>query len=157
MPWSWSMINFGATPSSFASSWTRVFPAISATPFDRLRSLPPLAQESTEPRDRLGRRHGMDSERLGPAAPPHARGRTRASPTEVGSAPAASPLGIGLKQPVRPPYDPEQLRLGSSPPAAETGPDRRTSAHRSPPSPGAGSAGSASPTGASAALPGSAV
>src|SRR5262245_21401262 len=156
MPWSWSMINFGATLSSFASSWTRVFPAISATPFDRLRSLLPLAQESTEPRDRLGRRHGMDSERLGPPAPPHALRQTCLSPTEIGSASADPPLGIGLDQPVHPPDDPEQLRLGASPTAAEAGPYRRTSAHRSTPSPGAGSAGIASPTGASAALPGSA-
>jgi hypothetical protein len=41
--WSWSMIIFGATPSSFASSCTLVFPAMSATPLDHLRSVLPLA------------------------------------------------------------------------------------------------------------------
>src|SRR5262245_57877409 len=125
MPWSWSMIIFGATPSSFASSWTRVFPAISATPFDRLRSPLPLAQEPAQPGDRLGRRHRRDSERLGPAAPPHTLRQTCLSPAQIGSAPPSVPAGIRLHVSIRRANDPEQLRLGAGPPAPETGPDRR--------------------------------
>src|SRR4029450_9520627 len=101
MPWGWPMIIFGATPSSSASSWTRVFPAISATPFDRLRSPLPLAQEPAQPGDHLGRRHPRDSDSLGPAAPPHTLRQTGFSPAQIGAAAAPAPLGVRLHMAIR--------------------------------------------------------
>src|SRR6185436_14801008 len=131
-----------------ASSCTRVFPAISATPFDRLRSPLPLAQEPTKSRHHLWCRHRRGSECLGPTAPPHALGQTRLCPADIGPATPAPPRGIGLDVAVGCPDDPEQIRLGPGPSAAETGSDRWMPPHRS--SPSADAAGSAEAASAAA-------
>ena len=117
------MINFGATPSSFASSITRVFPAISASPLDHFRSPLPLAQEPAQPKDPLGGYHGRGSERLGPAAPTQTLRETCIPPAQVRAA-SSDPLPrVRLHMPVRRSNDPEELGPGADTATAETGTD----------------------------------
>src|SRR5262245_46233785 len=122
MLWSWSMINFGATPSSFASSWTRVFPAISATPFDRSQepTAPGSGAPAVEPRPRASQPPGLGTPG---ASGPAARTPSDTPPAGPGRPPGPDPAAQGPA----PLAHPRSGRVGAARPGAGLAGNRGTS------------------------------